>query len=115
MASTDPHKVDKSRGLQHLWNATMDGAYPELRPGGEAIARAWFDLLADARHWELEPYFDLDGGRGTALEDVEYLVYIEKPAGPIEVSVEKHGYDVYWIDPATGVPDIRRVEGDDFK
>src|SRR5258706_11982687 len=24
MASTDPHKVDKSRGLQHLWNATRN-------------------------------------------------------------------------------------------
>ncbi|MDP8979622.1 MAG: DUF5060 domain-containing protein [Acidobacteriota bacterium] len=88
---------------QHLWNATMDGAYPELLPGGEAIAKSWFDVLADTRHWELEPYFDLDGGRATALEDVEYLVYIEKPAGPIEVSVEKHGYDIYWFNPLTGV------------
>ena len=88
---------------QHLWNATMDGAYPELRPGGEAISKAWFDLVADTRHWELEPYFDLDGGRGAALEDVEYLIYIEKPSGPIEVSVEKHGYDVFWFNPLTGV------------
>jgi diacylglycerol kinase (ATP) len=24
MLATDPHKVDKSRGLQHLWNATRN-------------------------------------------------------------------------------------------
>ena len=24
----------------------------------------WFDLMSDTRHWELEPYFDVDGGRG---------------------------------------------------
>jgi hypothetical protein len=23
----------------------------------------WFDVLSGTRHWELEPYFDLDGGR----------------------------------------------------
>jgi len=31
------------------------------------------------RYWELEPYFELDGGRAVALSGVEYLVYIEKP------------------------------------
>ena len=36
-----------------------------------------------------------------ALEDTEYIVYMEKP-GPLEVTVEKHGYDIYWINPATG-------------
>ena len=61
----------------------------------------WFDLLADTRYWELEPYFDVDGGRAVALEDTEYIVYVEKP-GPLEVTVEKHSYEITWIDPATG-------------
>ena len=83
----------------------MDGQYPGLASAPDAAhAKAmtvWFDLLADTRYWELEPYFDVDGGRAVALEDTEYLVYIEKP-GPLELTVEKHGYDVFWIDPATG-------------
>ena len=58
----------------------------------------WFDFMADTRHWELEPYFDVDGGRALALEDTEYVVYIEKP-GPVELTVEKHGYDVFWMNP----------------
>ncbi len=86
----------------HLWSTTMDGSYPQLRPGGEEIAKAWFSLVDDTRHWELEPYFEVDGGRAVALEDVEYLIYIEKPAGPVEVSVEKHGYDIVWFNPLTG-------------
>jgi len=61
----------------------------------------WFDFLDDTRYWELEPYYDVDGGKALALEDTEYVVYIEKP-GPLELTVEKHGYDVYWINPATG-------------
>ena len=62
----------------------------------------WYDFMSDTRYWELEPYFDLDGGRALALPGVEYIVYIEKPAGPIEVRLEKHGYNVKWVDPATG-------------
>jgi hypothetical protein len=50
----------------------------------------------------LEPYFDVDGARGVALEDVEYVNYIEHPGPPVEVSVEKHAYDVMWFNPATG-------------
>jgi hypothetical protein len=70
-------------------------------PGAKAMD-VWYDFFADTRYWELEPYFDLDGGRALALPGVEYIVYIEKPSGPIEVRLEKHGYDVKWVDPATG-------------
>ena len=87
---------------QHLWNSTMDGEYPEFRGDGAALCHHWFDFMADTRHWELEPYFDIDGGRAVALEEIEYVNYIEHPGAPIEVSVEKHGYDVYWFNPATG-------------
>jgi hypothetical protein len=87
---------------QHLWNSTMDGEYPEFRGEGVALCHHWFDFMADTRHWELEPYFDIDGGRAVALEEIEYVNYIEHPGAPIELSVEKHGYDVYWFNPATG-------------
>ena len=87
---------------QHLWNATMDGEYPEFHGDNPAVCKYWFDLIADTRHWELEPYFDIDGGRSVALEDVEYVSYIEHPGPPVEVSVEKHTYDVSWFNPATG-------------
>lgn len=85
---------------QHdLWNATMNGQYPAS--GSGAYMTAWFEFMSGNRYWDLEPYFDLDGGRALALEGVEYIVYVEKP-GPVEVTVEKHGYEVTWMDPATG-------------
>ncbi len=87
---------------RHLWNSTMDGEYPEFRGDTPNVAKYWFDFMADTRHWELEPYFDVDGARAVALEDVEYVNYIEHPGPPVEVTVEKHGYDVQWLNPATG-------------
>jgi hypothetical protein len=87
------------RTYQDLWNATMNGQYPAS--GSGAFMTVWSEFMAGNRYWELEPYFDVDGGRAIALEGVEYIVYIDKP-GPIEVGVENHGYDVVWINPATG-------------
>ena len=66
---------------KHLWSATMDGEYPEFRGENPNVAKYWFDFMSDTRHWELEPYFDVDGTRAVALEDVEYVNYIEHPAG----------------------------------
>ena len=43
----------------------------------------------------------MDGGRALALEDIEYIVYVEKP-GPVEIAVEKRSYDVAWFNPITG-------------
>ena len=84
------------------WTASTSRTRESRRtPRSAKAMTVWFDFLADTRYWELEPYFDVDGGRAVALEDTEYVVYIEKP-GPLELTVEKHGYDVYWINPATG-------------
>ncbi len=104
--ANDAAAVDADTLRRRLWNATMDGQYAGIAndAANSAAAKAmtvWYDFLADTRHWELEPYFDVDGGRAVALEDVEYVVYIEKP-GPIELTVEKHGYDVYWVNPLDG-------------
>jgi hypothetical protein len=100
---------------KHLWNTTMDGEYPEFRGGDANVAKYWFDLISDTRHWELEPYFDVDGTRAIALEDVEYVNYIEHPGPPVEVSVEKHGYDVQWMNPATGESlEQKKYKGEHF-
>lgn len=122
------HHVDSETFRRRLWNATMSGNYVTFgntgtyggakipvdakyldSPGAKYMTN-WFDFFAGTRHWELEPYFDVDGGRAVALEGVEYIVYVEKP-GPVEILVERHGYDVAWFNPATG----ERVAAKDFK
>jgi hypothetical protein len=82
-----------------LWNATMNGQYPAS--GSGPYMKAWAEFMGGNRYWELEPYFDVDGGRAVALEDVEYIVYVEKP-GLVELTLENHNYDVTWMNPATG-------------
>lgn len=104
-----------------LWSATMNGQYPVLNAAafnadtldsaGAKMMSAWYEMFAATRHWELEPYFEVDGARAIALPGVEYIVYVEKP-GPIEVLVEKHGYEVAWINPLNGE---RFKEKKDFK
>ncbi len=119
--------VDADTFRHRLWNATMDGQYPtfantgtsgmdrkpvEARFADSPAAKqmtVWHDFMEGTRHWELEPYFDVDGGRAVALEritedgteGIEYVVYVEKP-GPVEVLVQKRGYDVAWINPLNG-------------
>jgi Domain of unknown function (DUF5060)/Protein of unknown function (DUF4038) len=87
---------------RHLWPATMDGEYPEFHGDNPNVAKYWFEFMAETRHWELEPYFDVDGARAVALDDVEYVNYVEHPGPPVEVTVMKHGYDVQWLNPSTG-------------
>jgi hypothetical protein len=101
--------------LRHrVWNAAMDGQYIGYAGGDAKPMTIWFDFMSGTRHWDLEPYFDLDGGRALALPGVEYIAYIEKP-GPVELIVEKHGYDVFWLDPADGSTTARRHwSGDHF-
>jgi len=127
--ASSPDAVTADEFRHRLWNTFMNGQYPTFEntatdgvktapdpkfldsPGAKAMA-VWYDFVAGTRHWELEPYFDLDGGRAVSLpqvpvydglaEAVEYIVYVEKPSGPIEVRLEKHEYDVKWLDPATG-------------
>jgi len=100
-----------------LWNATMNGQYPTADTTANSDAArqmtVWFNVLSDSRHWELEPYFDIDNGRAVALEGVEYLAYIEKP-GPVELIVEKHSYDVLWINPIDGEITRAKFKGDHF-
>jgi hypothetical protein len=128
-----PDDTDSDTFRHLLWNITMDGDYPTYFNTGTAGARnipvdpkyldspgtkamtAWYNFFAGNRHWELEPYFDVDGGRAVALEDVEYIVYVEHP-GPVELLVEDHGYDVSWFNPITGeeIKEKKNYKGEHF-
>jgi hypothetical protein len=87
-----------------LWRTTMAGQYPATAVPNEAAANAmkiWYEFITTTRHWELEPWFDVENGRALALDGIEYIVYVEKP-GTVNLTVEPHGYDAEWINPATG-------------
>ena len=119
-----PGDVDTAALRKRLWNATMNGqsvtyantgtgAQYANSPGAKQMT-VWFDFFFnDTRYWELEPYYDVDGGKALALEDTEYVVYMEKP-GPLELVVEKHGYDVYWVNPIDGQFTKGKFKGDHF-
>lgn len=99
---------------QHLWNATMNGQYPVIEGEIGTQPKVWFDFMAETRHWELEPDFDVDAARCVALEGTEYVVLVEK-SGPIEVEVEKHGYDVAWLNPLNGETiDQKKYKGEHY-
>jgi hypothetical protein len=127
---SQPDDMDSAAFRHRLWNAVMDGDYPTYFNSGTAGAgnipvdaryldspgvkamTVWYNLFAGSRHWELEPYFDVDNGRSVAVVQamlpdgdevsaVEYIVYVENP-GPVELTVEDHSYDVAWINPADG-------------
>jgi hypothetical protein len=90
-------------------------------PGAKQMS-VWFQFFSGTRHWELEPYFEVDGGRAIALErpreeeteGIEYIVYVEKP-GPVEIVLPKHSYEIEWINPASGesVP-LKKFKADRF-
>lgn len=130
--NTGKTDVDSDALRKRLWNVTMDGHYPSFAntglsgaggklvdpkytesPGSKAM-KAWFEFFDWTRHWELDPYFEVDGGRALALDGVEYIVYVEKP-GLIEVIVEKHSYNVYWFNPITGETlQMKNFKGEKF-
>src|SRR5579871_692320 len=117
MAFAGKPSVTGAEFRNRLWNAAMNGQYVTAAGVDEAGAKEmkiFFEFCAGNRHWELEPYFYVDGGRGLALEDVEYIVYVDKP-GPIEVTIERHGYDTVWMNPASGETiKLKDVKGEHF-
>lgn len=107
---------------KRVWNAAMCGAYLSITGNlvdgspNAKTAQAWFDTLSRTRYWDIEPYFDIDGGRAVANPETEYLVYIENPQ-KVEMPVEKHGYDVYWVNPSTGeaVKEKKQWKGEQYE
>ena len=100
---------------EHLWNTTMNGQYPVIRGDAHGSAKAWYDFIADTRHWELEPYFDVDNSRCIALDGTEYVNYITSDT-PVEVEVEKHSYDIIWFNPLNGetTEEKKKYHGEHF-
>ncbi|MFL6464983.1 MAG: DUF5060 domain-containing protein [Bryobacteraceae bacterium] len=99
--------TDADTFRHELWNCTTNGEYPAASYASlqnETNVRTlqiWSKIIANTRHWELEPYFDVSGARAVGLEEVEYLTYAQTP-GIIEISLPKHKYNPFWINPATG-------------
>ena len=115
VGATDP---DKFR--HELWASTTSGEYPSVSYDAlrnEANVKAvqiWVRVMRDTRHWELEPYFDVDGARAVGLEEVEYLAYAAQP-GNVEITLPKHKYNPVWVNPATGeeIP-LKNYKGEVF-
>ena len=88
-----------------LWNAVMSGTYPEAAATDPAMLTylgICQKVLAETRHWELEPFFDAGDARGVSLPEADYLIYIQKP-GPVTVRLDgKHKWNAAWINPLTG-------------
>ena len=109
--------TDAATFRHRLWNSTADGQYPSTVIPNEQCAnemKIWYEFMEGTRHWELEPWFDIENGRGLGLEGVEYIVYVEKP-GPVTVRLEDHRYDGRWLNPETGqFVKIKEVKGEMF-
>lgn len=90
-----------------LWNCTANGEYPSVsyealqNSANVKAMQIWIHVMSDTRHWELEPYFDVDGARATGLNEVEYLAYAQTP-GIVEVTLPRHKYNPVWVNPITG-------------
>jgi hypothetical protein len=113
---------------RRIWNAAINGQYvtyantgtsgageipPDLQyaesPGARQMTHL-YDFFTQTRYFDLQPYFRVEGGRALALEQVEYIVYLEKP-GPVDLIVHRTGYQVSWFNPADGT----WVKEKDFK
>lgn len=123
-----PHHVDTDAFRKRLWNAAISGQYVTFGNTGTYGGRKFevdlkfaespgagqmthlYNFFEKTRYWDLEPYFRVEGGRAMALEEVEYIVYLEKPA-PVDLIVHKTSYQVSWFNPITG----EMVNEKDFK
>jgi Domain of unknown function (DUF5060)/Protein of unknown function (DUF4038) len=105
---------------RELWQATMNTEYPSVsfaalqRPENVAAIKAWMKVMAGVRHWDNEPYFDVDGGTSMGVDEAEYVLYAPKP-GHVEVSLPKHKYQPYWLNPINGETiDVKDYKGEVF-
>ncbi len=100
--ATDPESF-----RHQLWSSTTNGEYPSVSYESlrnEANVRAvqtWVKVVSDTRHWEFEPYFDVDGARAVGLAEIGYIAYAQNP-GIVEINFDRHKYTPIWINPATG-------------
>jgi len=128
-----PHHVDAEAFRKRLWNAAISGHYVTFgntgtyggrkfdvdlkyadSPGARQMTHL-YNFFEKTRYWDLEPYYRVEGGRALALEEVEYIVYLEKAAA-VDLIVHRAGYQVSWFDPATGawVDQKKEFKGERF-
>jgi hypothetical protein len=113
--------VEPDAFRHELWVTTTNGEYPTMRfeasqnPANIQAMRLWFKIMSNVRHWEFEPFFDVDGARCAGLDNVEYLLYAQQP-GIVEITFpEKHKYDAHWINPVSGETiELKDVKQDAF-
>jgi hypothetical protein len=102
ISATDPEPF-----RHELWTATTNGEYPSVsyealrNEANRKAIRTWLSIISDTRHWEFEPYFDVDGARAVGLEEIGYIAYAERP-GIVEINLEKHKYNPRWVNPSNG-------------
>ncbi len=112
--------VEPDAFRHELWHCTTNGEYPSVsyqslqnETNIKAI-QAWSRVIADTRHWELEPYFDVDGARAVGLNEVEYLAYAQTP-GIVEITLPHHKYNPVWVNPANGEQlELKNYRGEVF-
>ena len=111
--------VDTDTLRKRIWNAAINGQYVtyantgtsgvgstplDMRQADSPGARQMthlYNFFEQTRYFDLQPYFRVDGGRALALEETEYIVYLEKPA-PVDLIIHKSGYQVSWYNPLDG-------------
>jgi hypothetical protein len=122
-AKTGPAGAGTDAARHRMWNAAISGeavTFANTGTGGtpDSTVDLKFadspgaqqamhlrDFFAQTRYFDLEPYFNIDGARALALEETEYIVYLEKPPASgksVELTVHKSGYDVSWFNPISG-------------
>ncbi len=105
-AGASPRFADEENFRRQVWNAAISGQHvglPEV-PADDTKPQFFahlYNFFAQTRYWDLEPYFRVEGGRALALEEVEYIVYLEK-AAPIDLILHRATYQVSWYNPSTG-------------
>jgi hypothetical protein len=115
------HNTEPNAFRHELWNSTTNGEYPTMRyeasqnQANVQAMKVWIKLMSGTRHWEFEPFFDVDGARAVGLDNVEYVLYAEKPA-TVEIDFsERHKYNPRWINPRTGEEsDLKDVRQDTY-
>jgi hypothetical protein len=101
------HASDPDTFRHELWSCTTNGEYPSVsyealqNEANLRAIRTWVKVVSDTRHWEFEPYFEVDGARAVGLAEIGYIAYAQNP-GIVEINFDKHKYTPIWINPATG-------------
>ena len=107
---------------RELWLSTTNGEYPTMNyrasqnPANVEAMRTWFKLMSDTRHWEFEPYFDVDGARAVGLDNVSDMFFMPNNLARLKSRFpRKHKYNPRWINPRTGeVTDLKDVKQDAY-